>query len=398
MSSSTSSSDPRRFLRGLAAFLLAGTVGIAAWNCAVDPYDMWHGRTVHGFNHFKSRTEGQFNRMAKAREIRRFRPDALLLGTSRADWGLDPCHPGLQTLSTNTYNAALAGATIYELYRYLQHAQHLRPLRHAILGLDIELFNLTDRRESFRERRLAVTAAGRPQPFSAFADAVETLLTADALAASRKTIRDSRARRDIRREDLRARGNPHWENPEPDLRWAAYREGIRLARANLQHLSAQRTAIERRLNDFDRILAFCHRHRIELTLYITPYHLSHLEVLRRTGNWPAFEDWKRELVARNQRAADAAGRPLFALWDFSGYHRIATEPCPTPADPYRVMTWYRESSHFRKITGDLILDRILGLPNAPDDFGVRLEPPTLESTLAAQRTQRDAFLATPARN
>ncbi len=64
------------------------------------------------------------------------------------------------------------------------------------------------------------------------------------------------------------------------------------------------------------------------------------------------------------------------LWDFSGYHRYATEPHPSPDDPYRVMTWYRESSHFRKITGDLILDRILELPSAPVDFGTRLEPAT----------------------
>lgn len=393
MSSSTSNSDARRFLRWFIACLLVGTTCVVCWNYAVDPYDMWHGRTRHGFNHFKSRTEGQFNRMAKAHEIRRLKPDAILLGTSRADWGLDPMHAGLQSVSTNYYNASLAGGTIYELYRYLQHAHHHQALRQVILGLDLELFNLEDQRSSFTEDRISVTADGRFTPRSLVADRVETLFTLDVLTASRKTVRDSLIYLDVRREDLRARGNPFWEEMEPEDRWDAYREGVHQARANLRHLAGQRDEIDRRMQDLDRIYAFAHAHDIELILYITPYHLSHLEVIRTSNNWDAFEAWKREIVKRNEAAVQAVGKAPFAVWDFSGYHRYATEPHPSPDDPHRIMTWYRESSHFRKITGDLLLDRILGRPGAPADFGVRIDATHLDAVLAAEREQRDAFLA-----
>ena len=393
MSSSISSSDASRFLRQLVACLLVGSSLVVSWNYVIDPYDMWHGRTRHGFNHFKVRTESSFDRMAKAQEIRRLKPEVLILGTSRADWGIDPNHPGLRAESARSYNASLSGGTIYELYRYLQHAQYHHRLRTVVLGLDLELFNLLETRDSFDEDRLAVHPDMRFNPRSLLADRLETLFTLDALKASHKTIRASRDHLDVTREELVQRGSRFWEDLAPDTAWKMYRGGVHQARDNLGQLKNQEALIRQRLEYYDRVLDFCHQHDIRLVLYITPYHLSHLEVLRISQNWVAFEAWKRELVVRNQRIAEAAGRAPFPLWDFSGYHRYATEAHPSPEDPYRVMTWYRESSHFRKRTGDMILDRVLNRPSAPADFGVRLDPGILDQHLAGQRQQRDAFLA-----
>ena len=125
----------------MAGLLVVMSLVLMAGNAFMDPFGLLHDRVIHGVNHFKTRTEGGFNRMAKAHQIRRYRPDVLLLGTSRVDWAMDPNHPALQALSTNVFNAGLAGATIYEVYRYLQHAHAIHPLQQVVIGLDVEMFD-----------------------------------------------------------------------------------------------------------------------------------------------------------------------------------------------------------------------------------------------------------------
>ena len=382
----------RRFLAAFALFMLAGVLGVSGWNYLVDPFDIYHGSTWHGFNHFKARTSGAYDRMVKARQIARRRPRVLILGTSRADWALDPAHPGLQAVSTNTYNASLAGATIYEVHRYVQHAHAIRPLKLVIVGLDVEMFDAERQRASFSERRLAARRDGGPNPSYRFADIVPTLFSQDALRANHDTRHDSRQHLEVTREQILARGSVFRESASPEKRWQAYRLGVHQARANLGQLRAHWDTVLDRMQYYEELVSFAHRHGIRLVFFISPYHLSHLEVFRQTHNWEAFEDWKRELVSRNHRLAREHDARPFQLWDFSGYHEVATEPHPSPDDPYRVMTWYRESSHYRKITGDRILDRLLGVPIDLPYFGVELTAEHLEYILHVQRRFAADFL------
>jgi hypothetical protein len=396
---STSSSEPHRaaarFLRALAGWLVLGAAGVMGWNYVVDPFEMYHTWTFQGFNHAKSGNLGAYDRMAKAKEIALRRPDGLLLGTSRVDLGLEPHHPRLQAISPDFYNAALAGCTLYEALRYLQHAQALRPQRYAIIGLDLEMFLAGDVRDSYREGRLAVRPDGSPNPGFRFADLAQTLFTQDALAASRATLKMSRQYRDIPPAEIARRGNPLVENLDARTRWHLYKVGVREARNLLGNLARQQGRIAEQWPTYESMLAFAHDHDITLTLFITPYHLAFLETIRQGGGWETFEWWKRELVYRNARVAAQRGRAPFPLWDFSGYHDIATEPVPTSKTYQRVMTWYRESSHYRKRTGDIMIDRMAGAtyPDVPARwFGVALAPPNLEDVLSAQRRFRDRWV------
>ena len=391
-SSDTLSSGGARFLCGYAVCLAAGIGLVSGWNLLVDPYDMYHGWTRHGFNHFKSHTAGQYDRMSKARHIARRRPDAIILGTSRADWGLDPSHPGLQAVSPDYYNASLAGATMYELLRYMQHAHAVNPLKQVILGIDLEMFNTRKTRYSFSEHRLAVTAEGDPNWRQRAADSVATLFSQDALEANHDTRHLSRKHKDVTRAELLDPGSAYYETRDPEEAWKIYQLGVRQARLNLGQLESDLRLYMEQAGYLNEFLAFAHRERIELIMYITPYHVSHLETLRTTGQWTVFEYWKRDLAARNATIAKEWDRDPFPLWDFSGYHRFATEPHPTDDDPNHVMTWYRESSHFRKITGDMILDVITGRAMPETGFGRRLTVETVEAVWAEDRAQRDAYL------
>lgn len=399
MSSSISSSDRRRagvrFLLAWVGWLGLASAAVTVWNYLVDPYEMYHGWTWQGWNHAKAGNLGAYDRMAKAKEIAWRRPEGLLLGTSRVDVGLEPSHPHLRAITANYYNAGLAGATIYEVLRYLQHAQAVGSLRQVILGLDVEMFIAGSVRETYRDRRLAVRPDGTPNPWFRCADLWPTLFTQDALEASWATLNLSRRFRDIPPEQYARRGQPAVEDLDADTRWRMYKLGVRQARANLGPLNRRRDDMAAQLPPYEAVLGFAHDHAIELVMFITPYHVSHLEAIRQGGGWETFEWWKRELVRANHRVAADRARPAFPLWDFSGYHHIATEPVPTARFHQRIMHWYRESSHYRKRTGDVMLERMAGrsYPEIPDPyFGVTLRPDNLEDVLRIQREFRDRWV------
>jgi len=158
---------------------------------------------------------------------------------------------------------------------------------------------------------------------------------------------------------------------------------VRQARHNLSHLRQHWERVIDRMQWVDNILSFAHREHIDLHLFISPHRRSHLDVIGESYNWGAFEHWKRELVARNE-----AFPSPFPIWDFSGYHKISLDPPPTGDHPDRLMTWYRESSHYRKITADRILDRLFNQPTALPGFSLLLTTETIEAILRKQRYHR----------
>jgi hypothetical protein len=61
------------------------------------------------------------------------------------------------------------------------------------------------------------------------------------------------------------------------------------------------------------------------------------------------------------------------------------------------MQYYWDSSHFKSVVGDLVLDRVFATSSAglalPADFGVRLDADTIEHVLATQRERHAAHRA-----
>jgi hypothetical protein len=135
----------------------------------------------------------------------------------------------------------------------------------------------------------------------------------------------------------------------------------------------------------------------DLRLYVTPMNAARRTVVAALGLGERYDYWLRELVRINEEeAARAGGQPL-PLWDFSDVNSITSEPFPA-ADDAAPMRWFWEFSHYRKATGDLILDRVLGYTDParplPTDFGVRLDGATIDAHLAHAQAGLAAWAAT----
>jgi hypothetical protein len=129
-------------------------------------------------------------------------------------------------------------------------------------------------------------------------------------------------------------------------------------------------------------------------MFVTPVHAVVRVLQQGLGIGERYEFWLKELVRINEEEAALAGRPALPLWDFSDPNTITREPVPAASD-LTPMRWFWEHSHYRKVTGDLILDRTLSYSTRerplPADFGVRLTETNVDAHIARVRSELAAW-------
>ncbi len=130
-------------------------------------------------------------------------------------------------------------------------------------------------------------------------------------------------------------------------------------------------------------------------LFISPIHVRQLEAIEQSGKWNDFVAWKKSMMelANSKTACD------IELWDFARHNRVTEEPVPEVGP----MKYYWESSHYRKVVGDAILNACVsrdGDPNAlrskfGDDFGAgfyeKLTPVNFLESIRRENAARDAW-------
>jgi len=385
---------------------------IASMNFVVDPFGMYRLVALDSFNGYKPAVDHRV-RLVKAYDVRRLRPQGIILGTSRSHLGLRPSHDGWDPGARPVYNLAFDGATTKEMYRYLLHAHAVRRLRQVVLGLDTYHATLAPAtaRPDF-DAELLASPGVLALPSLIRAD-LKVLTSLDTLHASLATVRSQSDPEpqwfapDGQRlgEVFFRRAGEHFEQLGPRgyfdeidrLEVGFKREGQLAANARVLGRAVQQTTAssETSLDYIRRIVAFCRAQGVDLRIFIAPEHAHQLEITAAIGEWASLENAKRALV--QLLAEDAArhpGAPPIPLWDFSGYSSVTTEALPESGS-HAEMEFYWDSSHFKDVVGDLVLDRLFGLSHprreVPPDFGVRLTPATLEPTLARLRTDQFAY-------
>jgi len=352
-------------------------------------------------------------RLVKAYEVRRVRPRGIVLGSSRSHVALRPSHEGWDPAARPVYNLAFDGATTKEMYHYLRHAHAVQPLRQVVLGLDT--YHATaapaTTRPDFDVHVLE--APGVLAPLSPIRADLRVLSSVDTVRASLATLRsqldhepewfapDGQRLGDV---FFRRPGEPFVElGPrgyfeEIDRLEVGFKREGKLAASTPQFGHPDQRAEpagETSLAYIKRIVGFCRGNGIDLRIFITPEHAHQLEITAAIGEWATIESAKRALV--QLLADDAAQHPdalPIPLWDFSGYSRVTTEALPKP-DTRAEMQFYWDSSHFKEIVGDFVLDRVFGVSYSqhriPQDFGVQLNAATIEPALARVRADQVAY-------
>ncbi|NEQ36347.1 MAG: hypothetical protein F6K40_08660 [Okeania sp. SIO3I5] len=323
----------------------------------INPYGVTNSPKIKGLNSSKPATVNN-TRLYKAVDITRHNAKTILLGASRIETGINP-NSSLLKAYQPVYNLGIPAASLYEQRRYLEYAVAYQPeLELVILGIDLWLMaNPRKTRQGFSEARLKSKGLS-------LREFLDINFSIDTLTKSIETISSN---------NYRVKYNYYGEN---GLRNTEYLSNIKFTHWLGNPLNRKEYKInEFALENLKLIKEICQKNSIELVVFITPPHASHIEAVHIGGFGHVIPEMKREIVK------------IMPVWDFYSYNSVTTEPLDT-------VTNYRDSSHMKTEVGDLILSRIFGdrEQTVPSDFGVMITPDNIESELTKMSDIRKSWL------
>ncbi|MBF0566666.1 MAG: hypothetical protein HQK89_15685 [Nitrospirae bacterium] len=359
--------DYKRFLKHFFATTAAILALIAAFNVIVDPYGIWGIIDLKGFNGTKNRVQSE--RMTKFYCVRRFMPENLIMGSSRV-LSFEPKAMN-RYVKGSTYNLALSGTCIRELYEYLEYIASRHKLGTVVLGIDLFTFNPV--RNDLGKNIQVRTELERLRHRFYVKDFLDCALCYDAADKSVQTIRDSISNT-----------SPHFDMYSGTMTWDTYknelsRKGVSFVRGKI----ADRLEFFRTTNDlygeesfrnpdslkanfgyFVKIVELCRREGIDLRLYVSPVYVSHFELIYRCGLGTTYEALLRAMAQ------------VTGYYDFSGRNSITTN-----------VNYYWDSDHMRSELGRAIFARLFDDKNIrlPENFGVFVNRENVEAHLLKLR-------------
>jgi len=386
----------RKYVYYIGLATLTTLVVVASSNWFVDPYWIYGSPKIKRFNLLKPAASNN-QRIFEITNVLNNPPEALIIGTSREDSGIDPINAIFK--KDRAFNAAISSQPFIESREILQslEANGTQP-KQIVFGLLFETAN----------------AFGPPLPADYTSDNFDgtrkfkLLLSLSSAKESIKTVASNFAGRHETASFDGFRKPEAWTEQLLIGQHRAFTNNEKhyLVDNHFPAPGCKNSLTGNILNDrqatpmqeLRQAIAIAHRMKSDMKLFIGPSHARQWETIHASGLWTQFEDWKRMVVAMAESEAVKAGATPFQLWDFSGYNSITLEDVPTEPDKTKRMRYYYESSHYTPAAGNLVLDRIFNFKSpdrtVPDDFGVLLTPQTIEAHLARIRADRERYRQT----
>jgi hypothetical protein len=353
---------------------------------------------IPGLNVLKPRVYEHAD-LAKTYQLERVRPRTVLLGNSRTEIGFDPQSTVWPSNWQPVFNAGLSGRSLFIASRMLQEAIAAGPVKNAILQVDFPDF-LTGPtamnapiRPRDSERRLLATRSGAPNPdrsFEIWRDRLTATLTIDALTDSLRTFLSQRS---AAVETMTSFGFNPLNQYLSDVKIVGYygifaqkRSAYEALYRIYPHPDFARPLEYQPFRDLIQIMKTAHANSVRLIIFIPPYHAQLLDIIKRAGLWPSFENWKRALVRVVTSECQDVNEThcSIPLIDFSGYNAYTTEPVPAQGDTHTQTQWYWEPGHYKAALGDVMLPCLIA---DHCSFGHALMKDSLEKTDAENDLQ-----------
>ena len=357
-----------RFLRWLGVLLGLYLAITLVLSTVVDPWRInaapWALASLDGSREISTNV-----RVGKAALANRGNWDAVILGSSRVEIGMDPEHPAFT--GRRAVNLAMAAAMVYETVAAGNYAMDRNPgIRTMLIGIEPGDINT-----NFDNRAIVRFDLS---PFSdnnrSIERSINQLIGGRALIESVGVIQ-----RHIRGVSPGRSPLGQWLTPGHPADTRAYTAAfIGLMAASVPDQWEFRPPVLRR-EKADLVLGLLRRARragIEVHLFLPPQHA--LKLVHPTDDRPEKIGWEADFLAlaaicREANAEDAPG-PAVRLWNFLEFNDANSVPMPIPGAAEKRMPGWLDLGHGQKSVGDRVLDTIFADRSgaAPDRSGTSL--------------------------
>lgn len=360
-------------------FLIAFTLVSFGWilvipglNLLVDPLGVV---TTAGYFTFDVRRPfaGDFNRLVKSHAISANKDSkGIYLSNSRGEYGIDPSSV---VETSGYYNFSLSGAPLFEIGENLKFVTTATSATRVVLELPLEVF-LWDRdtASSFDRDRLRFLETNIGVYSKDWRD---LLLSASTFLKSLKTL----AAQD-QPSSISDRGYRIFETNGYSQR-ELFRRKLIATQNWLIGLSQKHDPFF--LNKLNKsafeilrnIVKLSYDRGIELTVVLSPQHVSYLKVVHVTGTWKIFQRYKTGIVETIESVASEYSKAPFDVIDFGTVNSATIVELPTPL--------YFDPSHYSPKLGELILRDVVAANNSkPLKIGRKLTSANIKRHLQAQ--------------
>jgi hypothetical protein len=345
---------------------------ICTLNFVVNPFGIYAPPVIKGFNDYYPASNA-FPRLHKIESVKKIKPDVVIIGSSRADSGMNPTPEFFG--DTKVYNLGLPASTIYEQRRLLEFAQMVHPLKQVIITLDFFTFNATRlENKQFEPDKLTKEALS---PLRGFFNTYGTIASLDTFTTSLKHIRY------LRKPDRYSYATANGFKRSLDVEYKISQIGAGhrfVADPNAEAVAGQDNGFSFNYSDdpadttvqhFDAMLDFTRQQGIEVILVISPMHKIVFDNMQTTGSMADFLYWKKRIADITTANAVRFAASSYPLWDFATVNTYTQEPVPAADDATGRMQYFYDGSHYKAPLGDMIFRRILGkdTDQVADDFG-----------------------------
>lgn len=359
-----------RFVRLFAISFILLCIVVGAFNALVDPYGIFGSPRIPGFNALKPQAAERV-RVAKPYMAEAYKARTVIGGNSRPEMGLDPASPCWNPEHQPVFNTGIPGASFRLQTDYVRHAVVATGATRVVLGLDFIDFLVDTRsirgqvdwnRPPQGDALRLTKGSTNPAPFRSaiqrIQDRFNGLLSLETLADSLLTIGAQHA------ADVSTRRNDGF-NPARDYLPIIRTEGQSvlftqknrelaksLARPGLGLYNIAGHSSEP-LEALENFLQWAAERKVDVALFINPYHANYLALIGASGHWDTLGQWKANVFA-------IASRHSVPIWDFNDLGAMATESPPPPGNRKDMLHWYWEPAHYRRELGDLMLNAMDG--------------------------------------
>ena len=303
--------SPKEFLKIYFSVTILVVLSMMGFNVFVDPKDIFRLAKIDSFNQEKPLAYVNNSlRTVKSLDIENGNYNTLILGNSRAFYGLNPQNIALK--AGKVYNLGMTQLGMEEMYKIFQFSRDRMNVEAVIIALDFELFSGdNDINEDFYKSRFANR--------NIFLNNLDGILSTQYLRDSLETITFN--------QEGKEAGSLGFYSEDPySLRYIKYRKRFDWVTKDLFYWSEDLTYNRAALHFFESLVIECLENDIDLYIFISPSHAAYWETLQKTGHFPNVEQWKRDVVQVLEKVNQKfPHRPKIELWDFSGYNDIATE-------------------------------------------------------------------------
>ena len=360
------------FICYFAISVLIGITIAVALVVVVDPYNQYRIVVRPGFNLIKPGLTRYQNEI-KLTQAAAMRPDAFILGHSRAEVGFDPGALVFGQHGVSAYNLAIPGTGISNAREQVEYLNQIgiKP-KVIVLGVEFLDFMTAPQKPAF-----AIPQARRiddRHPVTRWFWRFDTLFS---LASLKDAVHTLFIQHNNETETITPRGfNPLNEYGSMVRREGYYALFQQRALENTEtYLRKAKGSLS--LADFDHlrvILDTAAESHSDVKLIIYPYHAQILALFEEAGLWSAFEEWKSLIIREVSTARQRHPTARVTLFDFSGYGSYNCEKIPGKGDRKSTTRWYWEAGHFKKELGAVMLD----LAFSPANFvqAMHAEPDT----------------------